>query len=261
MKNYTNTGIVHAFSQRNETKGKANSMFFDGNKIYSFGYHYLLAEFIEHNGETFILINNKGYSNTTAKHISLITQATRQYKQYFTTNVDFQLVYNDILSNYEKLAKAKKPLFYIEQIKYKFVQLTSYPLFNERYYPLEKFKEIYEIYKQVCVIDISELREIIKDKEKQKDSKKVRDFLNFETNYLKRDFDILRLNGENIETSQGVKVSKLLVKNLYDRLLNNLDIIGQKVDNYTIISNNNGVIQIGCHKIKLSENQNLLKLL
>jgi len=150
---------------------------------------------------------------------------------------------------------------YIEQIKQKFEGLISYPLFGKTYHSPEKFQEIKAIYDNVCNVDTTELRAKIVEQNKAKDTKKVQDFLNFETGYLKRDFDLLRVNGENIETSQGVRVPKILVKSLYNRLKSNLDVIGQRVENYTVISNQNGIVQIGCHKVKVSENLGLLESL
>ena len=79
---FTNSEIVHVFNEQNQFEGRTSngSMYFYNNKIYSYGSHYLLAEFLDNNT---ILINDKGYSNTTSKHISLITLATRNRKQYF----------------------------------------------------------------------------------------------------------------------------------------------------------------------------------
>ena len=52
---------------------------FRDNKIYSYGSHYLLGEFID--DET-IIINNEGYSVTTSKHIGLLINATRDKRQF-----------------------------------------------------------------------------------------------------------------------------------------------------------------------------------
>jgi hypothetical protein len=38
---------VHAFAQRQTPQGRSGNVFFYGDKIYSYGYHYLLAEFID----------------------------------------------------------------------------------------------------------------------------------------------------------------------------------------------------------------------
>ena len=77
---FSNSDLVHTFAQQTQQEGRTpnNGMFFYNQKIYSYGYHYLLGEFLD--SET-ILINNSGYSVSTGKHISLVSNATRQYKQ------------------------------------------------------------------------------------------------------------------------------------------------------------------------------------
>ena len=78
---FTNSEIVHKFNEQSQYEGNTpnHGMFFYNTKLYSYGHHYLLAEFIDK--ET-ILINNKGYSNSTGKHISLVTNATSDKKQF-----------------------------------------------------------------------------------------------------------------------------------------------------------------------------------
>ena len=85
---FTNTDTIHTFAQQTQYEGRnsTNTIFFEGNKIYSYGYHYLLGEFLDRNT---ILINDTGYSMTTSQHIGLLMGATSQYKQYYKTRVDF----------------------------------------------------------------------------------------------------------------------------------------------------------------------------
>ena len=65
---FTNSEIVHAFNLQDQPTGRTSngSMYFEYKKIYSYGSHYLLGEFIDDNT---IIINNEGYSVTTSKHI------------------------------------------------------------------------------------------------------------------------------------------------------------------------------------------------
>ena len=86
-------GVCHAFNQQNQYEGRASRIFFYGTKIYSYGYHYLLGEFIE---PGLILINDKGYSHSTSKHIYHLIDATRDKEQIFTTNSEINLVLNEL---------------------------------------------------------------------------------------------------------------------------------------------------------------------
>lgn len=112
--------VCHIFAQRVQTSGRSGNVFFKDDIIYSYGYHYELAKFFNgKNNEIAILINDRGYSNTTSKHISYITQATRHYKQFFVTETNGK----DVLDQLEQLAKKlKKPV----NLKYIFSRQKGY---------------------------------------------------------------------------------------------------------------------------------------
>jgi hypothetical protein len=126
---FNNTDLVHTFAQRTQSEGKTSNrnLFFEDDKIYSYGYHYEMGRFLD--DET-ILINDKGYSNSTAKHISLLIGATSQYKQYYITKTDIHLVHTEIMYLKKKLSKARKPQMYISEIYSLWNSLNEY--INER---------------------------------------------------------------------------------------------------------------------------------
>lgn len=105
----SHAGVCHAFNQQNQYEGRASRIFFYGTKIYSYGYHYLLGEFIE---PGLILINDQGYSHSTSKHIYHLIDATRDKEQIFTTHSELNLVLNELERLYNKLIKARKPRRY-----------------------------------------------------------------------------------------------------------------------------------------------------
>jgi hypothetical protein len=65
-----NKQVAGAFA-RGE-KGKSNNMFINGDKIYSYGYHFTIAKRLPNND---FLFNSKKYSPTTAKHKNLVKRA------------------------------------------------------------------------------------------------------------------------------------------------------------------------------------------
>ena len=69
---FDNYDCVHTFAQRTQNEGRTsnNNIFFEGDKIYSYGYHYELGRFLD---DKTILINDKGYSVSTGKHIRFIS--------------------------------------------------------------------------------------------------------------------------------------------------------------------------------------------
>lgn len=259
---FSNTDLVHKFAERTQSNGDAFNMFFeDTNRLYSYGRHYLLAEFKEINNELCIIINDKGYSNTTARHIYLVRQATTQYKQYFTTNIDLQLVSNQIEGYYKKLLKAKKPEIYINEILRLFNGLISFPLnVGDNFKKDARFKAIEKIYKSVSspeqITKAKEVQKAIELKAKKEAAKKLKidlkKFNSYEIDYFRNEEDFLRISKDKtkIETSQSVNVSIEEAKILYTLIKAKRDIKGHRIGNYTVISIN-GVLTIGCHKINI----------
>jgi hypothetical protein len=267
--------VCHLFAQRtqDEATTSARNLFFnDINKIYSYGRHYLLAEFI--NDET-ILINNSGYSNTTRKHISQITQATRQYKQHFFKDICLNNVYDRITEASQKLINARKKEVYSLEIINAFESFTSfvnefkkfvnhscsgYNLVSEEALKLnDNFKEIQSIYLQIfenkeSFIEAAKER-IKREKEKAKEKlkKDLEKFFTYEIDYINtRDLqeDFLRISEDKtqIETTQQIRIDINEAKNLYRLIKEGKDIRGHKIGYYTIISLN-GVLKVGCHNI------------
>ena len=248
--------VMHAYAQQTQTFGKSSNVFFNYKSIYSYGHHYKLAEFI---GD-YILINNTGYSVTTSKHISQIIQATRQYKQYFLSNTDINLVSNFIKSQYEKLLKAKKPQIYIDSILSKFNAFQAYPL-NKNINSIE-YKEIKDIANLVTKIaenldnfkdTLKELKIANEKKQKAILNKSIKNFESYKVNFIKGEEDYLRFSecGNYIETSQQVKTTLSEAKALYSLILAKKDIKGHNISGYTVTSLN-GTLKIGCHKININ---------
>lgn len=268
--------VCHLFAQRTQDEARTSSrnVFFNNrNKIYSYGHHYLLAEFI--NDET-ILINNTGYSVSTSKHISQITQATRQYKQYFFKDICLQNVYYRINEASQKLINARKKDFYaleiinayetfinfVNEFK-KYINYSDYSGYNltseNELKNNDKFKEIKRIYLQIFenkeqfIEQGKERLKKEKERAKQKLKKDLEKFFNYEIDYintreLKEDFLRISQDKTQIETTQQIKIDINEAKALYKLIKNGKDVKGYKIGYYTIISLN-GVLKVGCHNI------------
>ena len=266
----TSYDVMHLFAQRTQSEGKTQSrnVFFEGDKIYSYGYHYLLGEFINDNT---IIINDRGYSVTTSKHISQIRSATSQHKQFYTTRIKFDLVDKEIKYLIKKLAVARKPEIYLSQINSLWASFNEYQDFcrnnNIDTYKINKSKSDFRQLKSLVESALTGqgLNDLIKiEKEnRKKELKKKREiakqraieFYNHEINYVHNlQYDLLRISvdGERIETSQGVKVSIESAKLLYSMIKAGRDIKGHRIENYTVISIN-GTLKIGCHNINMDD--------
>lgn len=81
---FSNSELSHVWANQTQTHGKGSNMFFEHGTIYSYGYHFKLAQFVNNKeGEKCILINSSSYSNTTSKHQSLVWRAIPQNIPFF----------------------------------------------------------------------------------------------------------------------------------------------------------------------------------
>ena len=261
---FNNTDCVHTFAQRTQNNGRTsnNNIFFEGDKIYSYGYHYELGRFLD---DKTILINDEGYSPTTGKHISLLSGATSQYKRYYTTEVNIHLVHDKIMYLKKKLSKARKPEMYIGQIYKLWNKFNEY--INERKRnELRKYKEYKEMLLLVDSLQeetsIEDLRQWAKEEEKKKREKQKKEltkslakFRAYETNYFRiGGKDYLRLSkcAQFVETSQGVKIDIKEAKRYLKLLYMGVSMRGAKIGSYTTISFDK-LLRIGCHNISKEE--------
>ena len=75
----SHASLSHAWANQTHEIGKASAMFFEGPVIYSYGYHYEIARFIDApNGQKVCFINSNGYSNSTGKHTNHVSRAIPQ---------------------------------------------------------------------------------------------------------------------------------------------------------------------------------------
>lgn len=259
MRHYFSSSFdcIHEYAQQTNTHGECSNVFFNGSKIYSYGYHYLLGEFI--NPET-IVINDKGYSNTTRKHIGELFSATRQYKQYFTSDIDLDLVYSAINSLVARLPKARKKDEISMAIINKFEKLRSFLIefnkVNERFD--EKYKSIEAVYinllerKNEFLENLKEIELAKAKKIKAEYLSDVSKFRNYEIASIysrATSLDVLRLSkcGEYVETSQQVKIPINSAKALYSAIVNNIDIVGYRIEQYKVNKIVGNKVFIGCH--------------
>lgn len=266
---FSNSEIMHVFAQRTQNEGRTSNgnVFFYGNKIYSYGYHYLLGEFLD--SET-ILINDKGYSVSTSKHIAYLRQAVSQYKRFYTTETDENYLKHKLGNELVKLTKAKKPEIYINSINYLFGKYCEFQNFKK----LPISKELSKIHKTANNgANLESYKKYIKSKEEREKREKLnkfkaiyKDFKNYETDRIYKGltgFDYLRISKDKqfIETSQEIKIDIQEAKKLAKMIKLGLNIVGQRLKYYTINKfDKNGLIA-GCHNIPKTEIDYILNLI
>ena len=260
---FTNSEIVHVFNEQNQYEGRTSngSMYFYNNKIYSYGSHYLLGEFIDNRT---IVINNKGYSNSTSKHIYLLIDATRDKKQYYTTKTDYKIVNQNIKEYLNKLVRARKTKeYYLNKIDTTLKMYFDYLEYTKQKTKFNSYKEHRETLRIANKFynDFDNLKETIKEanlkasiKAKKEIVQKLKDWKSNKINWFrnKTNLDYLRVNGENIETSQNVKIPISEAKRVL-KLIEAKKVIGQRIDNRFTVTSFNNFLKVGCHNISIKE--------
>jgi hypothetical protein len=251
--------VFHVYAQRSQEEGRASSVFFYGDKIYSYGYHYLLGQFID---DKTIIINNKGYSSSTGKHIGMLRSATSQYRQLFMTDIDINLVSHRIKDNADKLKAAKKPEKYITEIISSFETLESHLKEFKKVNILkgEEFKEIKKIYSALKKDEGKYLEQAKARGKKEKEkalkifNEKLKKFMSYEVDRLygniKEDYLRISQDGTKVETTQSVKIDVEDARNLYLMIKAGRDIAGERISHYKV-SSLNGHLVVGCHRINV----------
>lgn len=79
---FKNDQLCHVFVAQTQSRGRnsGSSLYFEGNKIWSYGSHYLLGQIVTIKGERVVLRNEYNYSQSTASHRHSLGNAATQLK-------------------------------------------------------------------------------------------------------------------------------------------------------------------------------------
>ena len=235
----TSSEIMHLFANKTqeEATNQTRNAYFNREGLFSYGYHYKLANHLKGGA---ILINDRGYSVTTSKHINEISQASRHKKQFFANSVLIGDVLQQIEFLLKKLPKARKrKLEYIATIKSLFNSFQAFQKYakenkiNKIYWsnntilrPIidkrsKEYRRLLYIAKNMQNLNILE-NDVIEakkrqDKRKAKEQKQlIKAFRDGKREFVRLDYDLLKLDynknninfdeGFFVRTSQNVKI-------------------------------------------------------
>ena len=270
----SHASLSHAWANQTHEIGKASAMFFEGPVIYSYGYHYEIARFIDApNGQKVCFINSNGYSNSTGKHTNHVSRAipqniTKFYIPFVKSGGYYQ---KDNNLNIEKLPTIIENMalncknFCFDQLKAR----TNTGYFRQAASLYSKILEICLLFnleapnmpdnyieaenKFNFLVNTQTLRDNIKAaKELEKSKELLTKWINHEFNGQLYNIPVhLRISkdGQLIETTKGAKVEFSKGIELYNRLKNNENVNGHKINGFTFLENSNEAVTIGCHVI------------
>ncbi len=264
--------VAHLFVNQlqNEAKTSGRNFYFNNDKIYSYGSHFVIAK--HYNG--ILLFTEARYSNTTAKHINHVWNASNHLEKVFCYNPDgsheqnFNAWINEAEQNIEKLKKANKPVIYLTNLdaikdkaqKYAKVFGIAVPEHLNTILSITDKDGANEYANKKA--EYLKAEKIRKEKQLKKEHKEaLNKWRKFEISslYLRDGFDYLRFNKEKqrFETSQRVEIPLALGLKLYDKIKNGIQF--EKVLDYSVKEINKNFIQVGCHKITIKEIKDIWK--
>ena len=268
MKNiFTNSELAHTYANQSQQSGRnsSGSFYFDGKTIYSYGRHFPIAKIVTNEqGLECMLFTYRSYSNSTSKQISIVRNATRQYKKIYcyspedSHELNFKSWLNLAEIETAKLQKAKKPELYLNQLGILNREALEYAEFFNIEIPITLQAVLSIKDKKENLVYMSKKAELMKIEKAKKEKalkieykEQLKKWFNFETGrvYGGFNFDFLRVNENRIETTQAVKIPLELAKRLHNKIKTNTLKVGESLLDYKVNEVGN-IIKIGCHTFK-----------
>lgn len=261
--------VAHTWANQSQDEARTSNrnLYFDGATIYSYGSHFPIAKHIEHNGVSACLFTLRSYSNSTAKHKSIVRQASSHLNIVWCGNPDntheqnFNYFLNLCEGEASKLLKAKKPEIYLGAIAQHGELATKYAAFFGLELPvtLQAMLNIGNKAEYASYQDNKEQYAKEQAAKRQKDlakqhKKALAKWVSGETNrlYTHNGLDYLRMGLNGVETSQAVDIPISAAKQLFEKVASGKLAVGDMILNRYTVNEVGSMVKIGCHTFKTS---------
>lgn len=256
---YSNSEVAHRFATGIGNRCTGSHMFFEGDTIYSYGYHFPMA--IKWNG--YLLYNDERYSVSTAKHqgyvlgacshMDIVHCATLEYTPGGDAFIgkNFKMWLDDVDELVKKMAVARKPEKWLAKILNVVDKVDRFCKVFGADAPSELFRFKDDEY-------VAKAREFAKEeirenneRERRRQDEQIRRFHEFKTTWVNLPYQIVRYRAEKnrFETSKGVEIPYEIGKRFYESLRDGTLKAGDKVLYYSVRKVGD-TIEIGCHTFK-----------
>ena len=266
---YSHYEVAHRFANDIGTRCKGGNMFFEDDCIYSYGHHFCIAQ--KYKGK--MLFTEEGYSNSTAKHKSIVRSACSQWdfiycavlsydglmscgalepgtKTFYEKN--FRVWGDDIKYIVEhQLGRARKPEKYLSEILGIVGRVERFCEFFGIDVP-EEFTKWDDIRDRQDILDFAKSEAQKADKaRREREAKAEQEFMQFKCNSFGGKYQIVRYNQSDnrFETSMQVKIPYEIGKAFYEKLRDDTLQVGDKCLYYTVRSIGSD-IKVGCHTFR-----------
>lgn len=269
----TNYETAHNFANNVNEGKRAGNLFWtsdwngNGRTIYSYGYHFPICR-IE--GET-AFFTLRGYSNSTAKHISAVRGALYQnivycYNPEGSTSTNFKYWYDSIVADLKKLATARKAEKYVSAIQRTIKQAEVYASAKGVKLPKEiayfktfdaergKAAKIVKEGKRERAEELKRER-ARKEEERRRAAEKITRWENGERvwfGWKETDSNVpMRITARKgyfvVETAKGVIIPMNAAKPFAQMVVNGTFVEGDILTNYRVREISKNKVRIGCH--------------
>lgn len=136
---FTNSyDVIHRFVNQTQDYAKCSNVFFEKDKIYSYGYHYLMGVFkTTPLGVKVLFVNDYRYSSNTGKHLNQLWHASSHLTRFTLTNIEycdapniivkeFKEKFKNELQSYKNSNKEQTAKSYLNNCKYLRLQIEKY---------------------------------------------------------------------------------------------------------------------------------------
>ena len=280
-----NEEICHKFIYAKEEESydyASYKMSFHGKKIYS--YNSVLA-YIDREAKTLVVEDGiANYSNTSRKHFNCLMSATPGYYNVFKTDTSNPLGFyiNEINNLLTLQAKARKR-DYTRKIRSYIKEAYLYTTFFKQDKRSSDYKTILNFYNNIddlaaqtqAVLDYQaeevkrqKAEKAKRDKKNQESrNKNLASFLsNDESGAIKpKKYDpnynsvYLKKVGDLLYTTNSIKVNFPQALALWKRYMSGKDIVGLKLEQYTVVKSSQDSVTIGCTTISNKELSRIFK--
>lgn len=281
--------VAHIWASQSQAQGRAGNIFFEDQTIYSYGYHFAIARFAPEFGDI-VLFTKRHYSNSTGKHKGIVRRAIPDnYSVLYCydparsiqSNIDYwanevKINRNGFKGLKHKISRGNTAIKldqFITEARL-LCEATKNPIPEWASLLGDELAALQYI--QTRNIQLAEKREARREalriEQAKKASERMEKWLNGENTYT-GDFyhldTMLRLNGDQVETSRGAFIPIQDAINLYPMLTRakesgktlDFGLHTVKIGNYQFRSFDGELLTIGCHVIKWDQIQSIAKQL
>ena len=275
--------VLHLWANQSQSDARSSNVFFEGNTAYSYGYHFPLGQIHDFNGHKIAVLTSHSYSNTTAKHKNWSWSATSHLIQLSSSKVDCldaalletqTALIDDLSSNFTRRSfySGSKTNHYNEYYK------KQVETFNKTCDVLKQSKMKLDVsqdfiesmndHVKACLehqkvldaeFDVRQAKRQLKLAEKLKvtiDLRKNGGPLTSDLRMLRP--QIIRVQGDLVETSSGASVPLNEAKQLLSKLINKTAKENESIGSFKFNNLTNGIVVIGCHQISLEQAKQVL---